>query len=580
MSQLEARRPSRLISLLAGLVGAGLLLGSAPALAADYDPAEGRELLGAGAHVDALYPQVVDGKLQVKALTPGGVTDPERVALHVPETETSRVKLPAGYDFLGPEGTEAWVTTEAQDSSVVWPGWSFEGIDRGVLKGTVKISYTGFGYAGSSAEPRFAVTQPGGFDRTKVSKVFVPGTTFTSTTGEVGGHTHATWSFTAKGTYDIGFKVSATLLDGTAISDDATVRFIVGAPSDTTAEPTPRTDPPATDGITKLTAVPNKVDAEYFVGQTVTLTALSPQADQKGAYRWSTTAPGSSTPVVDPKQTTATFTTKPNRALDGTVVRVARLAEDGSVLEESDPLEIHVQAIPPTTTLTAKADKAEHAVGDIAKFTSAQDPKTEDEHYHWYLKKRGEAAYAWIPESRLADQELPITADLDGAYVTARLFNADHSVLSESEPLELKVTGGAAAAAELASDKDSYRAGETATFTLSGVDGATSVEWSARSNGENDFLPIEGASGTTFSRALDRSWDGSQVRAVVRDAGGAVLAEADVPLVRVQEPEPAPEVAAESGGVPTGYLIGGAVLLVVVIAGIGLAVRGRRSSKA
>ncbi|MBB4689256.1 choice-of-anchor M domain-containing protein [Amycolatopsis jiangsuensis] len=571
------RRRTRAAALFAGVAGATILL--APVPAAAFEPDGGREVVGAGAHVDAIYPEVRDGKLAVHSLTPDGVREPEELVLHVPETDSSHVKLPAGFDFLGQEGSDAWVTTEAQDQSVVWPGWSFEGIERGLLKGTVKIDYTGYGYAGDATDPRFAVTQPGGFDHTKVSQLFVPGSPFTTVSGEVGAHTHATWTFTAKGTYDIAFKVSASLADGTPVSDDATVRFQVGDLPDTPADPVKRADPPAGASLDHLTVVPNKVDGEYFVGQTVTLTAMSPAGATPGSsYRWYTTKPGGG-PVPDEEQKTATYTDKPTRALDGTTVHVEQVGADGKVLDKSEPQTIRVRALPPTTTLTVTPDQETYPVGATASFSSVQKPSTADEHYHWYLRKPGEDSYEWIEESRLADQKLPITADLDGAEITARLFNADHAILSEAAPLRISVSGAPAANLRVTSAKPTYAPGETAKFTATGAAPDSVIDWSVRKNGENEYTALDDGHGATLSRPVDAGWQGSQVRAVVRDGSGEQSVEAMAPVVHVED-TPAASEEDTSNGVPVWLVVGGVVIVVVLIGGGVFFARSRRKSDA
>ncbi|GAA3661326.1 choice-of-anchor M domain-containing protein [Microbacterium marinilacus] len=577
-----SRTRSRQIASVAVL---GVALAAVPTSAAfAYDPSDGREVLGAGVHVDAIYPEIEDGRLEVHTLTPDGVVDADTVLLHIPSTESSQVTLPEGYEFLGPEGTDAWVTTEAQDPSVVWPGWSFEGIEQGVLKGTVKIAYEGFSYAGGGDEPRFAVTQPGGFEGDKVTPVIVPGTTFTSTSGEVGGHTHATWTFTEEGVYDIDFTVEATLADETPISDDVTVRFVVGELGATDGEPQPQQDPEVTDSVESLTVVPSKVDAEYFVGQTVNLTALSPDAAEADVYHWYVTKPGESEAVVDEEQTTNTFSTKPVRGIDGAEVYVERTSADGDVLETSEPLEIGVRAIEPTTALSVTADADSYQAGDTAHFTSAQAPQTDDEHYHWYLKLAGEDEYAWIPESRLADQDLEITSDMDGATITARLFNADHSVLAESPVLHLSVGDDDATDIEplaVTADRDGYAVGDEASFTADGVDDADTVEWSVRKSGENVFTALEETAGATLVAEVGEDWDGAEIRAVVRD-GSNVSAEGSLPAVALSgeaADDDAPA-AGDEAGVPVLTIVIAAVIALAIIVIVVLLLRARRKRSA
>lgn len=561
------------------LVGAASVLDISPAMA--FDPAEDRTVEGAGQHVDAIYPKIDGKKLEVKSLTPEGEKDPDELALHIPTTDSSHTELPAGYDFLGEEGTEAWVTTEAQDQSVVWPGWSFEGIEQGTLQGTVSIDYDSFEYAGEADSPRFAVTQPGGFDGNKVTPLIVPGTTFTSVSGEVGAHTHATWTFTAAGTYDIDFTVNATLADGTELSKDATVRFVVGDLGETSAEPVRQKDPTPSETIDKLTVVPSKVDAEYFVGQTIDLKALSPDAADDDTYRWYLRQPGSKEAVEDTEQTTNEFSTKPIRSLDGGEAYVERVNKDGEVQETSDPITIGVRPKEPTTALTVTPDKDTYSVGDTAHFTSAQDPETEDEHYHWYLKLPGQDEYEWIPESRLADQDLKITDDMNGALITARLFNADHAVLSESPVQRISVGKGASdkiTAFDVTADKDSYSVGDTAKFTADVPDEGAEVTWSVRKQGENVYSTLEGT-GASLSQKVAKDWDGAEVRATVRN-GDSVSAEGSSSVLSVsgRDDSNASKTSPESAFAGTVWWIAGGIVVVAIVVAVIVAVRRRGAS--
>ncbi|MEK8173056.1 hypothetical protein NKH77_40770 [Streptomyces sp. M19] len=98
----------------------------------------------------------------MRSLTEEGQADPDSLALHIPDTKTSRTTLPKEYAFLGTPGSDAWITPQTQDTSVVWPGWSFEGIRPGVLKGTVGIDFEGFSYAGDARSPASPSPSPAG----------------------------------------------------------------------------------------------------------------------------------------------------------------------------------------------------------------------------------------------------------------------------------------------------------------------------------------------------------------------------------------------------------------------------------
>lgn len=575
------RRAATTAAATALLAGALMALPLDTASAAEAGTYDDRTVEGAGAHVDAIYPLVDDGHLTVKSLTPDGVENPDAIALHIPVTKTSKVTLPDGYGFLGKKGSTAYGSGQAQDKSVVWPGWSFEGIRPGVLKGTVKIDMTGYSYAGEAKDPKFAVTQPGGLSGKKVSQIFVPGTLYTSTSGEVGSHTHASWLFNAQGTYDVDFDVVATLADGTEITDDATLRFVVGDLDEANTDPKP-VDVPAHDANAKgLTLSPNKVDAEYFVGQTIILTAVSAKDTDRSAYRWYVKKDGADSWTEDPEQTKATFTTKPDRDLDKAQVYAELLDSDGTVLQKSKATTLRVAQHTQTTRLTAQLDKDAYTAGDTATITSKQTPETEDEHYHWYLKLPGADEYEWIPESRLADQELGVTEEHDGAHVVARLFNTDHAVLAESPAQTLHVGSAATAAATLTGPTDSVAAGDAARFSVTTVSGADHYEWSVRMSGENPFTELQGDE-TSLTKQVNSAWSGAEVRAVAVDASGTALAEATATLGDVQNDDAGSAASASSDAVPTtAIIIGGIVVVVLIIAvAIFLLLRRRRSSEA
>lgn len=577
MRQTTTARSRAKVAVLALFISIAIsLLQLTPAMA--IDPAAGRTVLGAGAHVDAIYPQLTGKTFEVKSLTPDGVKDTDKIALHIPTTKTSHVGLPEGYEFLGKKGTKAWVSTEAQDKSVVWPGWSFEGLESKDLKGTIKINYKNFSYAGDSASPRFAVTQPGGFDGKKVTPLIVPGTTHTGVSGEAGAHTHATWTFTAAGTYDIKFGVEAELADGTPVADDVTVRFIVGETGDNGENLEAQKDPQPSDAVDKLTIEPAEADAEYFTGQDADLNAVAPGARKGDSYRWFTTAPGESKAVKDPEQNTEEFSTKAIRALDGTKVHVERVGADGKVVERSEPVTIGTRTKTPTTSLSVKPDKRSYHAGETATFSSTQTPKTEDEHYHWYLKLPGQDEYEWIPESRRAEQSLKITPEMDGALITARLFNADHAILAEAPVQQISVDGGEAAADsfKVSSNQKSAKAGQKVSFTAD-LPSDDKVEWSVRKQGENVYAPIKGSTGKTRSTEMGKDWDGAEVRAVVRN-GKTVISEGSFPAVSVDQASEAAASSEQEATSSTWILPVGIVVAVIIIAGAVILVVRRRAS--
>lgn len=167
----------------------------------------------------ALVSQVKDGTVA------GKITwrDPADVVLHLkPDGATT---VPAGnFGFLGPAGTRIWQIPQTQNSSLLWLGWNTEEIPAAQLSGgsltwsldkvegpgkLVIYLFETFG------QPRVAFNSGDGLpDRYTVS---------------TGTHAHGNWAFTKEGAYKLTFTHRATLADGRAVSDTATVTFAVGS---------------------------------------------------------------------------------------------------------------------------------------------------------------------------------------------------------------------------------------------------------------------------------------------------------------------------------------------------------------
>ncbi len=192
--------------------------------AVDEEPAE----LAAG-HVD-IGPRYVDSAWSVMVHDDTNLAGsvwrrPERTALVVGDAAQLEVPDSPAYAFLGVEpGTAVHVVPQTQNPDVVWIGWNtqdpevMETIDRGVTLDLVSVQGPGH---------LVVYLQDGGFgepdvlwdSRTTGSQpIWVP----------VNTHTHANWVFTEPGSYLVQAKVSASLVDGTEVSDTRALRFAVG----------------------------------------------------------------------------------------------------------------------------------------------------------------------------------------------------------------------------------------------------------------------------------------------------------------------------------------------------------------
>ncbi|MFP5020745.1 choice-of-anchor M domain-containing protein [Pseudonocardia phyllosphaerae] len=561
-----------------GLIAPATAAAAPPAPPAPPAPAatDGRQVEGAGQHVDALYPVMENGKFTLRTETPQGVTDPEKVVLHVPETPSSKVDLPAGYEFLAPAGSPAWITSQTQNPDVVWPGWSTEGIGKKDINGTVAFDLDGFAYAGPSKNPRFAVTGAGGLTGEKTSRLFVPGSLFTEKKLEPGGHEHANWVFTAPGTYDISFTAKAKLPDGKPVSDKATVRFVVGPTEGASGATKPVATPAAHKQTKGVGLTPDKVDGEYFVGQSIIVNAAGTAVPDNAKLRWYLKRTVDPDFVVQPEETAAEYEDKPDRDLDGAQLYAEVLGPNGAPTAKSEPLTLRVAAKPPSTTMTVTPDKPAYRPGETATIASAQNPQTPDEHYHWYLRKRGENKFTWIPESRDVEQKLPITPDMDGAEVTVKLFNADHASLAESAPATLHLEGAPPPEVTVSGGDDTYDTGDTLTATAnSATPPPGGWAWSVRKASETPFAPIPGANGPELSTPVAADWGGAEIRAQALDAAGKPTGEATVPFVKTADSNPDQASAGGSTGTVVAVVVG--VLVVAAAVAAAVLLRRRRS---
>jgi surface-anchored protein len=300
---------------------------------------------------------------------------------------------------------------------------------------------------------------------------------------------------------------------------------------------------------TELTIQSNREPGDYWAGQTATLTAVQSVPTGLTEYRWFVKAPDAADFTVAEGKATDTFTFKPSPANSGTQVKV-QLLDGGQVHAESVPVTFTAGQKDPVTTITVTGDKAEYAPGEVAHFVSSQDPATDVDHFHWYLKRAGSADYVWVDQSRDSDLHLPVTAEDDDAQLIIRMFDETHATIAESAPVTIEV----AAATEqpepvetdltVTADAGGYRVGDTAMFTVgqSPETGLTDYHWFVKRTGDADYSIVPTASGATLSHLVADGDDGALIVAKLYDASHAVVAESTpVTLTVNADPVPAPK---------------------------------------
>jgi putative ABC transporter-associated repeat protein len=154
----------------------------------------------------------------------------ESVLQLLPGSRTAVPDNPA-YAFLGAPGSTIWQVSQTQQSGLLWPGWSTEAIP-------VDATTAGIGWSIDR------VQGPGEFALYQTSQFGTPTVLFNTRDGlpdryEIpkNVHAHGSWAFTAEGTYCLAFARSATLADGTPVTDKTVLAVAVGTSPVTTVDP-------------------------------------------------------------------------------------------------------------------------------------------------------------------------------------------------------------------------------------------------------------------------------------------------------------------------------------------------------
>ena len=152
-----------------------------------------------------------------------GRFNPARTVFHLPDVEDAHTNVVAGYDYIAPEGTDIFYIPSTRTRSLLYPGLGAEGIRPGTLKNnTINLELV------RSSVPeggRAEVFTESGRDN---PRVFSTNDQLAPHTITSGGHEHLSWAFTRKGIYQLTFRATATLADGTPVSSEATYTIAVG----------------------------------------------------------------------------------------------------------------------------------------------------------------------------------------------------------------------------------------------------------------------------------------------------------------------------------------------------------------
>lgn len=182
----------------------------------------------AGVHTEMLNAFLDDNQFTLGTLAdtgPGkqGRFNPARTVFHLPDVEDAHTNVVAGYDYIAPEGTDIFYIPSTRTRGLLYPGLGAEGIRPGALKNnTINLELV------RSSVPeggRAEVFTESGRDN---PRVFSTNDQLAPHTITSGGHEHLSWAFTRAGVYQLTFRATANLADGTPVSSEATYTIAVG----------------------------------------------------------------------------------------------------------------------------------------------------------------------------------------------------------------------------------------------------------------------------------------------------------------------------------------------------------------
>lgn len=182
----------------------------------------------AGVHTEMLNAfldgnQFTLGTLADTAPGQQGRFNPARTVFHLPDVEDAHTKVVAGYDYIAPEGTNIFYIPSTRTRGLLYPGLGAEGIRPGALKdNTIDLELV---HSSVPEGGRAEVFTESGRDN---PRVFSTNDQLAPHTITAGGHEHLSWAFTRAGIYQLTFRATATLADGTPVSSEATYTIAVG----------------------------------------------------------------------------------------------------------------------------------------------------------------------------------------------------------------------------------------------------------------------------------------------------------------------------------------------------------------
>lgn len=235
------------------------------------------------------------------------------------------------------------------------------------------------------------------------------------------------------------------LLTAEQAYDDARISVrLLGASGDLLAEAAPVTIDVNDHGTAPHQVVTvGGVRDHYHTGTIANLSASVAPASVLTRYEWQIKTAEMPNWATAPGENGENFSFTVTGGYNGMLVRAKLTFDDGTQYVVSEPVEIEVDDHhghqPVQTELSISGLAASYRAGDRAQLTAVQQPQTNEDHYHWFIKRQGETTYTVIPGALSGALQYTVLAEDANAQIIARLYDHDHAQLAESAPVTLKL---------------------------------------------------------------------------------------------------------------------------------------------
>lgn len=484
------------------------------------DAAE-RTVITNGTHVDSLYPELDGGQLVVKSHLDSGEVDPDSIDHFVPDTQKS--DIPQKYaDALGLDTTSVWVGSQSGGDDGPYAGWSTYGLEDAVGSKSVDFTLTG-----TEGPGQVAVFQTGSFG--DVVPKFARDANVTTVTESARAHVHANWAFTAPGTYNLDFDVTARLKNGETKVASTTLHWTVGGDSAGGTEP-----PAQSDQTLTLSGYKDR----YTIGEQAELRVIPSEGWKPDHYHWLGKAAGvAEYGELDSISDVYSFVVGPE--MDGMQVKALSHGSAGDV--ETKPVTLHVVAADggdedAEVTLAASTTQKTWLIGQSVKITAVASPVSSATTYKWFIQRDGESKPSEVWGQKTANFSAKPELDWDGAKFFARLYDSKGAQVAQSNDVTFAVEQVPAQGTIAAkADKGTYTVGDTAHFSaeLTPLDGAEVEEghphWYVQKVGEGAYTFVPESKTFVQDLVLDASYNGAKVKtAYFRGTDHAQIAASNV----------------------------------------------------